>query len=48
MTKRARERVARAMVMATRLAVEEEDDGKGGKSNGSGDKEGNDNGKKEE
>ena len=32
-------------MMATRVAVEEEGDGKGGKCDGNGDKEGNGNGK---
>ncbi len=38
--KRARASTARAMVTATRMAVEEEGDGKGGKSDGNGDEEG--------
>jgi hypothetical protein len=38
---------ARAMVTATRMTVENEGDGKGGKSDGNGDKEGNGNVDKE-
>jgi hypothetical protein len=44
---RARERLVRAMVMATRVAVEEEGNDKGRKSNGNRDKEDNGNGNKE-
>ncbi len=40
--------MARAMVMATRVAVEEESNDKGGKSNGNGDKVCNGNSKKED